>query len=129
MDVNKHDRLFNIRLIHTFKYRNSAVIAVLHFTVIVGSTTMCKIHTLKWVWNSPWACSCVMDPWIFVVLMLLGVCNLISKMRCYEQENKTWVKQSYKYRHHFTRHHITKLQIQRKGQSQSSNQVNSMKTR
>jgi hypothetical protein len=33
MDVNGHERLFNITLRHRFKYRNRAFIAVLHFTV------------------------------------------------------------------------------------------------
>jgi len=42
MDVKEHERLFN-----------SAFIAVLHFTVTVGSSTMNKTHTLKWVWSGP----------------------------------------------------------------------------
>jgi hypothetical protein len=32
--------------------------------------------------------------------MLLGVYNLISQMRGFQQENKTLVKQSHKYHHH-----------------------------
>jgi hypothetical protein len=53
MDVNGHERLFNIRLGHKFKKTSIAFIDVLHFTITVGSSTMGKIHTLKWVWNSP----------------------------------------------------------------------------
>jgi hypothetical protein len=37
---------FNIALGHKFKLKNSAFIAVLHFTVTVGSSTMTKTHTL-----------------------------------------------------------------------------------
>jgi len=35
-------------------------------------------------------------------------------MRGYQQENKTRVKQSYKYRHHCAQHDMTRLQIQTK---------------
>jgi len=47
MDVNEHERLFNITLGHKFKERNNAIITVLHFTVTVVSSTMSKTHTLK----------------------------------------------------------------------------------
>jgi len=47
MDVNGHERLFNIRLEHKFKKTSIAFIAVLHFTITVGSSTMGKTHTLK----------------------------------------------------------------------------------
>jgi hypothetical protein len=39
MDVNEHVRLFNSTLRHTFKIRNSAFIAVLHFTVPINAST------------------------------------------------------------------------------------------
>jgi len=46
MDVNEHERLYNITFRQKKLYRNSTFIAVLHFTVTVGSsTTMSKTHT------------------------------------------------------------------------------------
>jgi len=50
MDVNEHERLSNITL-SINKETNSTFIAVLHFTVTVGSSTMSISHTLKCVWN------------------------------------------------------------------------------
>jgi hypothetical protein len=47
MDVNEHKRLFNITLRQNLNLRNSAFIAVLHFTVTVGSSIMRIIHMLK----------------------------------------------------------------------------------
>ena len=48
MNVNEHERLFNIKLRHKFKQRNRTfIITVLHFTVTTGSSTMSKTHTLK----------------------------------------------------------------------------------
>jgi hypothetical protein len=40
MDVNEHERLFNIALRHKFKKRNSSCIVVLQFTVTVVSSTL-----------------------------------------------------------------------------------------
>jgi hypothetical protein len=55
MDVNEHERLSHFTLRYKFKWINSAFIhmAVLHFTVTVGSLTMRITHTLKWVWSGP----------------------------------------------------------------------------
>jgi len=47
MGENEHERLLNITLRHKFKWRISAFIAVMHFTVIVRSLKMDKIHILK----------------------------------------------------------------------------------
>ena len=47
MDVNEHERLSKITLRHKLKLKNSTFIAVLHFIVTVGSSTMSIIHTLK----------------------------------------------------------------------------------
>ena len=47
IDVNEHERLSNITLRHTLKKRNNVFIAVLHFTVIVVSSTMSITHTLR----------------------------------------------------------------------------------
>ena len=40
MDVNEHERLFNITLRHKFKKGNSSCIVVLQFTVTVVSSTL-----------------------------------------------------------------------------------------
>jgi hypothetical protein len=53
MDVNEHERLSNITLRHKLKQRNSAFIAVLHFTVTVCSSTMSITHTIRWMKNGP----------------------------------------------------------------------------
>ena len=47
MDVKEYERRSNITLRHKLKYRKSAFIAVLHFTVIGWSSTMRITHTLK----------------------------------------------------------------------------------
>ena len=63
---------------------------------------------------------------IFVVLFVLalfGVNNLTSQMRVYHKENKTRMKQSYKYRHHCARPEMTRLQKQTKQIGHGSNQV------
>ena len=49
--VNVHERLSNFTLRHKLKRRNSAFIAVLHFTVTVGSGLMSITCTLKCVRN------------------------------------------------------------------------------
>ena len=49
MDVNGYERLLNITLRHKFNLRNNTVIAVLHFTVTVWSSTKLNV---KW----PLAC-------------------------------------------------------------------------
>ena len=40
--------------------------------------------------------------------MLFGVYNVISPMQGYQLENKTWMKQSYKYRHNSAWHLLTR---------------------
>jgi hypothetical protein len=47
MDVNEHERLSNCTHMTQTKERNRDFIAVLHFTVTVGSSTMRITHTLK----------------------------------------------------------------------------------
>jgi len=47
MNVNGHERLFYITLRHKLKSRNSAFIAVLHFGVTVGSSTVSITHNLE----------------------------------------------------------------------------------
>ena len=47
MDVNEHERLSNISLIHKLKYQNSTFIGVQHFTVTEGSSTMRITRTLN----------------------------------------------------------------------------------
>ena len=95
-------------------------------------------YTLKWVWKDLWPAVKMyflyLHRWmlhldIFIVLVLLGVYNFISQMWYYQQENKTPVKQSYKYRHYCDRHHVTRLLIQIKRQPMGSHQVNSKTTR
>ena len=40
MDVNEHERLSNVTLRHKLKKRDSTFIAILHFTVTLGSSTI-----------------------------------------------------------------------------------------
>ena len=47
MDVNEHERLSNCTHKTQTKERNRDCIAVLHFTVTVGSSIMSISHTLK----------------------------------------------------------------------------------
>jgi hypothetical protein len=47
MDVNEHERLSNCTHKTQTKERNRDFIAVLHFTVTVGSSIMSISHTLK----------------------------------------------------------------------------------
>ena len=51
MDVNGHERLFNITLRQKYKKMNIAFTAVLLSIVTVGPSTMRKTHTLKWMQN------------------------------------------------------------------------------
>jgi hypothetical protein len=44
MDANEYERLSNITHGHKLKKRNSGFIAILHFTVTVGSLAMIKTH-------------------------------------------------------------------------------------
>ena len=46
-DANEHERLSNYILRNKLKKRNSALIAVLHFLVSVGSSIMSITCTLK----------------------------------------------------------------------------------
>ena len=50
-DMDDHERLYNITLSHKLKEWNSTFIAVLHFTVTVGSSAIriTESVTLKWV--------------------------------------------------------------------------------
>ena len=49
IDANEHDRLSHFTFRHTLEQRNSACIAVLHFTVITRSSTMPITQTPKLV--------------------------------------------------------------------------------
>ena len=51
MDVNEHQRLSNFTLRHKCKFKNIALITVLHFTATVWSSIMNKTHMIKWVWT------------------------------------------------------------------------------
>jgi hypothetical protein len=51
MDVHEHQRLSYLTLGHKCKFRNIALIAVLHFTATVWSSIMNKTRMIKWVWN------------------------------------------------------------------------------
>ena len=94
MDVTKIERLSNFAL--TQNHRNSAVLAVLRFTVTVGSSNMSIIHTLKevWIgrltavarWSLPLSTNATSE-WLHCRLMLLILHNFNSKVRNYEQEN------------------------------------------
>ena len=53
MDVNGHERLFNITPRHKYKKMNIAFTAVLLSIVTVGHSTMRKTHALKWIRNGP----------------------------------------------------------------------------
>jgi hypothetical protein len=53
MAVIEHKRLSNVTLGHKLKYKSSAFIGFLHFTVTVGSLTLSMTHTLKWLPNDP----------------------------------------------------------------------------
>ena len=47
MDVNEHERLSNVTLRHKLKKRDSTFIAILHFTVTLGSSTIYIADTQK----------------------------------------------------------------------------------
>ena len=47
MVVNEHERLSNFTLRHKLKYWNKAYIAVLHFTVTIGSSIMCIPYAMN----------------------------------------------------------------------------------
>jgi hypothetical protein len=47
IDLSEHKRLSNIAPRHKLKKRNNVCIAVLHFTVNIGSSTMSITHTQK----------------------------------------------------------------------------------
>ena len=71
MGVTEPERLSNSTLRHTFKKRNSALIAVLPVTV--GSSIISTSHTLKLVWNGPF--SAVEQYSLFLSLTLWQVCH------------------------------------------------------
>jgi hypothetical protein len=106
MDVNGHERLLSFTNRHKFKQMNIAFIPVQHFSHIrvfnneqnsytKMSETCLSLQSsgtldLRHIWAS-----------FSLFASILGVCNLISQTpRGYQQENKTRVVQSYKYRHH-----------------------------
>jgi hypothetical protein len=47
VDLNEHERLFNLSVIQQLKYRNNPFVAVLHYLVTVGSSIMNLTHILK----------------------------------------------------------------------------------
>jgi hypothetical protein len=53
MEINGHERLFNITRIYKLKYRNNVFNADLHFTFTVRFSTISKAHTLKGARNGP----------------------------------------------------------------------------
>ena len=53
MEINGHERLFNITRIYKLKYRNNVFNADLHFTFTVRFSTISKAHTLKGARDGP----------------------------------------------------------------------------
>ena len=130
IDVNEHKKLSNITLRHKLKY--NVLVKEHHFYCCSTFNSIGRVFnngnnpyhkmSMKRALTCSWAVLLTLVDKHNIWASFLCCSDAIWFIKCYyqirghQQEDKIWVKQSHKYRHHYARHHIkcTKLQIQKK---------------